>query len=94
MVSVCVCVSHDILRFNTMVKAAAVRNWDQTIIVSFYLSVRLSVSPSIHPSFPLVTARSLWGQQGGGQHGGGMGGEGPGEGELDGCIMHRIHTSL
>ncbi len=25
--------------------------------------------------------------------GGGMGGEGPGGGELDGCIMHQVHTS-
>ncbi len=28
-----------------------------------------------------------------GRGGGGMGGEGPGGGELDGCIMHRVHTS-
>jgi hypothetical protein len=35
-----------------------------------------------------------WGWGGGG--GGGRGGEGPpphGRGELDGCIMHRVHTS-
>ncbi len=25
--------------------------------------------------------------------GGGTDGKGPGEGELDGCIMHRVHTS-
>ncbi len=25
---------------------------------------------------------------------GGTGEEGPGEGELDGCIMHRVHTSM
>ncbi len=49
--------------------------------LSFCLSVCLSVSPSIHPSFPPVTARSLWGQQGGG---GGTGGEAPGGGENDG----------
>jgi hypothetical protein len=30
---------------------------------------------------------------GGGGAGGGTGGEGPGGGELDGCIMHRVHTS-
>jgi hypothetical protein len=24
----------------------------------------------------------------------GTGGEGPGGGELDGCIMHRVHTSF
>jgi hypothetical protein len=41
------------------------------------------------------------GPAGGGQHGrgksgrggGGTGGEGPGEGKLDGCIMHQVHTS-
>jgi hypothetical protein len=55
-----------------------------------------------------VTARSLWSVLGGGgrespvKHGaggparageGGTGGEGPSGGELDGCIMHRVHTS-
>ncbi len=34
-----------------------------------------------------------WGRPGGGG-GGGPGGEGPGEGELDGCIMHRVCTSI
>jgi hypothetical protein len=36
------------------------------------------------------------GSGGGGQHGRGWGtgGEGPSEGELDACIMHRVHTSI
>ncbi len=29
-----------------------------------------------------------------GPGGGGPGEEGPGGGELDGCIMHRVHTSV
>jgi hypothetical protein len=36
-------------------------------------------------------------EAGGRQHGpggGGTGGEGPGGGELDGCIMHPVHTSM
>jgi hypothetical protein len=56
-----------------------------------------------------VTTRSLWSVLGGGgressvKHGAGgarmggggasTGGERPGGGELDGCIMHRVHTS-
>jgi len=37
----------------------------------------------------------LFCQQGGASTGGeGTGGEGPGGGELDGCIMHRVHTHL
>jgi hypothetical protein len=40
--------------------------------------------------------KARWGTGLGGQHGrgkGGTGGEGPGGGELDRCIMHRVHTS-
>jgi hypothetical protein len=35
-----------------------------------------------------------WGSQHGPGGGGATGGEGPGGGELDGCIMHRVHTSV
>jgi len=39
-------------------------------------------------------AQGKGGQQGGrGPAGGGTGGEGLGGGELEGCIMHRVHTS-
>jgi hypothetical protein len=38
-------------------------------------------------------ARGGGGPVGEGQHEGGTGEEGPGGGELDGCIMHRVHTS-
>jgi hypothetical protein len=34
------------------------------------------------------------GGEGPGGGGASTGGEGPGRGELDGCIMHRVHTSM
>jgi hypothetical protein len=70
------CVSHGVLRFNTMAEPAAVRNWDQTAVgflvfvcLSICQSFRPSVLPSGHRPFPV-----------GSVGGGGMGEKGPGGG--------------
>jgi hypothetical protein len=47
---------------------------------------------SSHCPFSVECFRGWEGQHRRGR-GGGTGGEGPGGGELDGCIMHRVHTS-
>jgi hypothetical protein len=72
------------------------------VTMSVCLSVRLFVCVGSAWKILPVTARSLWSVLGGGgrespvKHGVGgasTGGEGPGGGELDRCIMHRVHTS-
>jgi hypothetical protein len=73
-----------------------------------YIKVTMSVCSSVcacgqcledsssHYPF-LVECFGGWGKgepgEAQGWGGGGTGGEGPGGGELDGCIMHRVHTS-
>ncbi len=46
-----------------------------------------------HGAGGLARAREGGGRAGKDRAGGGTGGEGPGGGELDDCIMHRVHTS-
>ncbi len=75
------CVSHDVLRFNTMVESTAVKNWDQVTngnLVSIYLFVRSSILSSIHLFLQSISAPSGTnrgrGHEWGGQHRGSTGG--------------------
>jgi hypothetical protein len=86
MVCVCVCVSlmNEGGSYSLSVFLPSFLSFFLSVCSSVCQSFRPSVLPSSHCLFPVGSARG---------RGGGMSEEGPSGGELDGCIMHRVHAS-